>query len=474
MMADISALSVELRILIVEHLDRESDGTPHDQEASKLEKDTRELPKVNAALLHLSCVNRSFRSFAAPYLFRTLILRNTIKSGNSVDLIACSKYADLVKKLEFVGTSTLTYDGANGPAPRHGDWTNVALLQSVEHVLSNLSTFPKLEAFSVEFTVQADDSLGSEDDFPDNYVEIRNTHSAFMDAVYTALARNPAHKITSLCLPNLRAPSPYSPWVSWESKAWQTLLNGLTTIELGLNAEDRGWGVAIPGYCNELLPLLKSLCWDHLCSVTHLSFSPSPQGILGLDFAPMDPTPLSFATDDFPRLEVLSLDYVFMSTAFGDFMRHHAHTLREVKMQHVFVARYSLEGNGDQLKLQTTWARVFNTLTAPDVQFSNLVCFVIECTGPAEDEQDAELGQRIAELGESPKELRYALLNHVSGEVMTGFDVEQQRKAIYTTYGRHKRLLRAAEEGVQADLDQIAYKSFMQIVKGNRARLGLA
>jgi hypothetical protein len=472
-MADISALSAELRILIIEHLDRASDGSLHDRQASILEKEIRGLPKVNAALLHLSCVNRSFRSLAAPYLFRTLILRTTVKSGMSVNLIAGSKYGKFVKKLEFVGMSTLTYDGAPGPAPRHGELTDIVLPRSVEDALSNLITLPSLEAVSVEFTLHGHDGLGSEDEYPDNFLEIRNTHASFMDTVYSALARNPPKKIKSLHLPNLLA----QPCPSWESKAWQTLLNGLTTFHLTLNHVDESWGVAIDGY-NTLLPLLKPMFWDHLPNITHLTFSPSPNGFLGADFVPIDPAPLSFGAENFPNLEALCLDHVFVGAAIVDFMRQHALTLREVRMQHAFVARSNSEDHtyGFNLEPQTTWAGVFNALTAANVSFPKLMLFEVECSGLEEDDKDEQhptCAQKFEEHGESP-DLGYALVDYVSAEVIAGFDVEEQRKAIYSGRGRQKRLVKAAEEGVQADFDQVAYEAFMQIVRGNRTRLGLA
>lgn len=273
-MADITVLLTELRILIIDHLDRASDS---------IEQEDRVHRKVNADLLYLSCVNRSFHWLAAPYLFRKLVLRNSAKNGTSVNLIAGSKYAKLVKKLEFIGSSTLAYHDVHGPAPGHGEWTDVVLPQSVEYALSNLRAFPALEAISVEFAVEGNNSFISEDDFPDNFVEIQDTYSAFMDAVYTALARNSANKIKYLYLLNVRAPSPYTSWSSWESKEWRTFLNGLTTIHLSVNAGDGSCGVAMEGYCNEVLPLLKPLCWDHLRNVTHLSFSPSQNGFLGAD-----------------------------------------------------------------------------------------------------------------------------------------------------------------------------------------------
>lgn len=322
----------------------------------------------------------------------------------------------------------------------------MGLLQDTEDGRTSffLRALPALEEISVEFAVEGNNSFISEDDFPDNFVEIQDTHSAFVDAVYTALARNPANKIKCLYLLNVRVPSPYTSWSSWESKEWRTFLNGLTTIHLIVNAGDGYCGVALEGYCNEVLPLLK----PHLRNVTHLSFSPSQNGFLGADFVPMAPEPLSFGANDFPNLEVLNLDYVFMGTAVVDFMRQHAHTLREVKMQHVFVARISLDRGDDVSKPQMTWAGIFTALAAPDVHFSNLVRFELECTEPGEDEQHAELEQGIGGHGETQMEQRYALMDHVSGELMTGFDVEEQRKAIFTTVHGRKRLRKAAEEGV--------------------------
>lgn len=116
--ADIIGLPTELKILIIDHLDPALDNP---------EQEDRVRRKVDAGLIHLSCVNRSFRSLAAPYLFQELPLRNGTKIGTSVNFIAGGKYAKLVKKLKFVGSSTLTHRDAHGPAPRRGKRTDVVL-----------------------------------------------------------------------------------------------------------------------------------------------------------------------------------------------------------------------------------------------------------------------------------------------------------------------------------------------------------
>lgn len=72
----------------------------------------------------------------------------------------------------------------------------------------------------MEFAVEGSNSLIGEDNFQDNFEEIQDTHSAFMDAVYTALARNTANKVKYLYLLNIQAPSPYPLWLSWKSREW--------------------------------------------------------------------------------------------------------------------------------------------------------------------------------------------------------------------------------------------------------------
>ena len=109
-MADFNALSNELRILIIEHINDLPTTAESDDECSVSEcpvDPNYRLPKVNTSLLHLSRVNHNLHTLVEPYLFRNVILRNSVESGDSVGLIATSDRAKYVRRLGFVGTSVI-------------------------------------------------------------------------------------------------------------------------------------------------------------------------------------------------------------------------------------------------------------------------------------------------------------------------------------------------------------------------------
>lgn len=65
-------------------------------------------------------------------------------------------------------------------------------------------------------------------------------------------------------------------------------------------------------------------------------------------------------------------------------------------------------------------------------------------------------------------ELRYALVEYEGTEIITDFDVEEQRGAVIDRiliYGL--RTTKEAEPGAQMNLDRVAYEGFTEIVEGN-------
>ena len=55
-------------------------------------------------LMNWSCTARYFRNLLAPYIFRTIKLRNDDKSGASVDAVVKGPHGDLEKEIYFLGS----------------------------------------------------------------------------------------------------------------------------------------------------------------------------------------------------------------------------------------------------------------------------------------------------------------------------------------------------------------------------------
>lgn len=198
-------------------------------------------------LLPLSCINRAFRELTAPFVFSTVVLRNTEKSGTSVQSLAESHYAHVVRQVDYVGYAPFALPSDTGVmndedpesglyAPRDDDFPT-----SVQHVLQNLSKFPHLNCVSVSFPVSGyfpfvADYIVRPGMLFDKESEQR-WHRLVRDS-YMALARNAAGVFKKLELKSL-----VTVWSSaWDTVMWQKMLRNLeqftVSFQGGIDAND--------------------------------------------------------------------------------------------------------------------------------------------------------------------------------------------------------------------------------------------
>lgn len=479
-MATLSAISNEIRTIIIEHIDQASIlQTEHEY---PYDGTARDLPRANVDLLNLSCVNRCFRELAAPFFFRSLILRDTTKSGAAVARIANSRYAQFVKRLEFVGYSTIS------SSPQLIDDN---LPTQVKHLISNLFQFPNLDALSITFSIgrSADDFWEyfntAESDAHILAAEANEAWRALINAVYAATSLNPPGTIKTLALNNI-IPKRCS---AWQTPAWHALLAGLTSFSLRFaHDENNSYSAAVTGSWHEFSRHAEANFWTHLCNTTHLSIFAAPDAMLGHDtVSPFFPC----GTALLPKLETLSVENVLLASSSSvdaasntalallgngvlDTLIAHATTLKSVRLGNVYVAR---SNDWDALRCQQmSWARAFTVLSSAG--FHELVEFHVFYSGAAEDQD--EIGEALVareeQRGASEAEvgLKYVLVDYECAEVMLDFDVEEQRGAVVDRVGmRGSRTSKEAEPGLQADLDRLAFGGFKEIVDGNRRRLGV-
>ena len=109
-------------------------------------------------LISWSCTCRHFRSLLAPFLFRTVILRNEEKSAASIKAIATRlEYVKLVKEVQFIG-SALGDVHRGWDDDEFGEAEGI-LPENVRDILVHLKRFPNLKSVSVEFDFDFDDEL---------------------------------------------------------------------------------------------------------------------------------------------------------------------------------------------------------------------------------------------------------------------------------------------------------------------------
>ncbi|KAF3004233.1 hypothetical protein E8E13_007341 [Curvularia kusanoi] len=469
-MASFGALSNELKLIIIEAI--ESTWT-----ASRLDDTSRwttehHFPIANTDLLRLSKVNHNLRNLVAPYIFRNIILRNTTRNGTSVALIASSRYAKYVKRVLFVGTNIQPrfHPDASDPLKFHG----IHLPEIVEQTLSELDHFPSLEGVDIWFRLQSHADFGSEewaDDYYDFFLKDM-TRPVLLDHVYLALTRNRPGTVRDLVLQNLvPVPSP-----TFERAEWHSFLGGLSSFGLQLYASDGGWYPVFDHWDSRPESLLEAGIhfWRYLCNITHLSVSVGPQAVLGCNKDFTEPMLLNLGSAMLPNLKSVSFDFVFVGSIMLEFLLKHAATLCSVHMDHSFVTQSDAPGvmPGSQM----TWSKVFTALTDAPTPFSNLTKFEVLCTGDWETAEEYEIEQRARIekdeqiLGAGTPELRYCLIDYASGEVTTAFDPDEEL-ADESTGQDHTDL---AQPRPQRNADKLAYNRFMDTVKGNRERLGIA
>lgn len=472
-MANLHTLPTELKLLIIQHIK----CTVNTTEIAPAELHIPFTVHLSSGaildLASLSRVGRSLRNLVAPHLFHSLVLRNTVKSGESVALIAKSDHARHVKSLELITASArvweVEYDQPNYPCD---EMQGMGLPENVEQVLSNLNCFPNLERLVIDLRLKEQcmwRSIGDYVDYFDFEIdEVFEGWRPMVDRIYRAVVRNTHSKLKTLTLRNIR---PYD-CAAWQDPAWHTFLRCITTFKLQFyDRADNKWNIARSPY-HTFLPHLAQTLWPYLCNVTHLTLSASSTEFTGADFVFEEGAPLCLPK--FPKLQTLELDYIFMGNAVLDILMKHAQTLQRVRMQHIFVARTTHENVYDDLEPQMTWAIAFATLSESTVPWPRLVGLEILCTGDGKSTvmraQEVRDTERMRKYGDGEPELRYTITDWEDAGVRP-FDVEEQR-GVVRDLDNGNVVIREKEDGVQADLDRLAYEGFMRIVWGNRQRLG--
>ena len=122
-------------------------------------------------ILNWSCTSKYFRQLLASYVFKIVTLRNTEKSGASLDTISeHPEFGKHVREVRFVGYAP---GDARREDPAFGDCEHI-LPQRVEDLLSDLRRFPNLETLSVEFNHDFDDYNEWKEEGTNQAAEVEN------------------------------------------------------------------------------------------------------------------------------------------------------------------------------------------------------------------------------------------------------------------------------------------------------------
>jgi len=353
-MPSILDLSAELQVLIIGYLD-----TPvalYDPPATYF------APRMSRGVASLSSCCQILRKLAAPTLYRNICLRNDDKSGRSLQAVGhCPWAANFVRELNIEANITLD-DEWDEPNPLSDE----DFPSSVEDVLTHLERFPHLEILSVHFKAgetQTLDEEAVEDNFDiwmhlsDPYRDFtglkhkegRSDWKALMARTYDAISNSERPSaLTTLELRNV-LPSGIS---SFTTEAWHTFLRTLKILRLSLHGGAESFNLA-EGYLGFVENL--DLLFSQLVSVTELRFAASQSGLPGVAGDLYTVFPLHVG--DMPVLQVLELQWCFVSERTARFIASHVGTLRRVILKDCYSAAtcYNAEEH-------TTWTTFFNVI----------------------------------------------------------------------------------------------------------------
>ncbi|KAF2791277.1 hypothetical protein K505DRAFT_419250 [Melanomma pulvis-pyrius CBS 109.77] len=272
---------------------------------------------------NLSSTCRKLRDFLAPTVLENIRLRNSEKSGESLQAIANGLWVECVRHLVYLGIATVPSEDNLDLFP-----------DSVNDALSNLGRFRNLEELMIEFKVNrrySNDALEDLDNEQDPHTEECEALRVLLERSYDALGRNMGAKpIKSLYLRNIIA---HEVW-AWMEKPFRSFLGTLEHFTLTLRGYD-----GLPPGGHAFVNSLENYFFEHLTNVTEFRFSaiekmpasgPDSHLFLNLTFF----TPLPLNPDNMPLLRILKLGHIAINSTVANFIRSHRNTLEEVHLEH--------------------------------------------------------------------------------------------------------------------------------------------
>lgn len=360
-------LSAELQVAIIEYLDTQSNRC--DPPAAYF------APRTSRDVASLSTSCRTFHRLAAPALYRNICLRNSDKNGKSLQAVGKSPLiARLVRELNVEASITVEDDYDELMPLSEEDFPS-----SVEDVLSHLERFPNLEFLSVQFKLgdtmdrdelEAESSCEMWQGLPNPYrdfdqlkwKEQRAEFRAIMARTYDAIASSERpSSLTTIELRNL-LPAGVS---SFNTVPWQTFLGTLKTLRLSMHEHVGGGELCAStawGYV-DFIQNLDLLFWQ-LGNITEFRFAASNQGLPGLPGQHHAVFPLN--VEDMPVLQVLELQFCFISERTARFIAGHIKTLKRVRLENCYSA--ASDYNAEE---HTTWATFLNIIADSLDTFEN-------------------------------------------------------------------------------------------------------
>ena len=284
--------------------------------------------------MNWSCTSSYFRNLLAPYVFKSVKLRNDEKSGESVSALLKGPFGALIRELYFIGTippeAAKETDEAN---EKSYEASNITLPPIVSSILSDLRQFPSLDALSMGFTYPYadspfDDYYGVEDIVDNENPQRGLAWRSLMATTYETLLRNKEPRFKEFEIRNLV-------WTfvePFKNAGFHELLGHMERFALSVRGGDNGagWHVnTLDGYL-ACIQEFDKLFFNHLRSVTSMTLKAPDQGPIGLEG--LNHTKLMLEENQMPLLRELRLEYCFICEELAAFVRSHADTLETLTL----------------------------------------------------------------------------------------------------------------------------------------------
>ena len=418
-------------------------------------------------LMNWSSTSQYFRNLLAPYIFKSVKLRNDEKSGASVHAVLKSPHGALVKEIYFLGAIPPGMSGSDSNEDdeplaegfyAHSDKDEeeksiiITFPPVVDILLSDLQQFPNIESLSIGFTFPYDnpfDEYYDAEGIVDNpEPEVARALRALITSTYETLLRNRAPRLRALEIRKFV-------WTfiePYESPGFHHFLSHVEHFNLSVRGGENGAGWCV-NTCDGYLACVArfdSLFFDHLASVTSLTLKYSYEGPIGLEG--MRHGRLALKKEQMPLLKSLRLEHIFICQELLDFVLGHADTLEQLNLHD---CKSSV--NGLQENESFYWSDLFNPLhTAHIRKLSQLEIW--PRNAPLYHSYDKECGEP-----ENVQQIRHVLREDATRRVFGYAMLDDKYGMCFEDEEENQAAFERGE-------DQMAFDKLMRKVDANAAK----
>lgn len=331
-------------------------------------------------LLNLSCTCRHLRIIAAPWVFRSVILRNSPKSMASIEALSRSSYWTQIQQLIFVSAperGPKSWNSGGGGQQQQGaeeslgeiDSNDSRMEENVERdmkvameklaaILSQLP--PNLNSLTLDFP-RSWDNEGQDDYLESSHLDDQKAsgyYPTMYKTVMNAVAENDFSTKSKFEL-NLYNISPHD-CPAYETDSWRCFLKEVTSFTLGLCHYDNGagWNMNRMLCVNDFCPSIGQFFWDHLERTNTIKLFCDNSWPLGECEGLINDLPISLPnTSDGLKLSYLthvSFAETFICYELIDFLVAHCRTLESIDLRDCYAS--------DGAERSPHWSTLFKRL----------------------------------------------------------------------------------------------------------------